>query len=144
MLRHSVNPQCLRRACRGFVYVYGKQSSRVCVCVRVTERSPSGSAFGSQENLRWRKDMTHWRQNSEKMDKYAHWFSSFPQYKLLHNSVIHHYFHAFFSPGLECNLNCNFPGKHALYLFYNADTRDQPSLFETFSRPLSSCSNTMA
>uniref|UniRef100_A0A7N6BU68 Dedicator of cytokinesis 7 n=1 Tax=Anabas testudineus TaxID=64144 RepID=A0A7N6BU68_ANATE len=34
-----------------------------------SERSPSGSAFGSQENLRWRKDMTHWRQNSEKMDK---------------------------------------------------------------------------
>ncbi|KAM9474688.1 dedicator of cytokinesis protein 7 isoform 27-T27 [Salvelinus alpinus] len=33
------------------------------------ERSPSGSAFGSQENLRWRKDMTHWRQNSERMDK---------------------------------------------------------------------------
>uniref|UniRef100_A0A665UHJ6 Dedicator of cytokinesis 7 n=1 Tax=Echeneis naucrates TaxID=173247 RepID=A0A665UHJ6_ECHNA len=29
----------------------------------------SRSAFGSQENLRWRKDMTHWRQNSEKMDK---------------------------------------------------------------------------
>lgn len=40
------------------------------VCSR-TERSPSGSAFGSQENLRWRKDMTHWRQNSEKMDKYG-------------------------------------------------------------------------
>jgi len=36
-----------------------------------TERSPSGSAFGSQENLRWRKDMTHWRQTSEKMDKYG-------------------------------------------------------------------------
>uniref|UniRef100_A0A671SWU3 Dedicator of cytokinesis protein 7-like n=1 Tax=Sinocyclocheilus anshuiensis TaxID=1608454 RepID=A0A671SWU3_9TELE len=34
-----------------------------------TFRSPSGSAFGSQENLRWRKDMTHWRQTSEKMDK---------------------------------------------------------------------------
>ena len=48
------------------------------VCMRVAERSPSGSAFGSQENLRWRKDMTHWRQNSEKMDKYAHWFSSVP------------------------------------------------------------------
>uniref|UniRef100_A0A8C3NKT3 Uncharacterized protein n=1 Tax=Geospiza parvula TaxID=87175 RepID=A0A8C3NKT3_GEOPR len=31
--------------------------------------SPSGSAFGSQENLRWRKDMTHWRQNTEKLDK---------------------------------------------------------------------------
>uniref|UniRef100_A0A673IV93 Dedicator of cytokinesis protein 7-like n=1 Tax=Sinocyclocheilus rhinocerous TaxID=307959 RepID=A0A673IV93_9TELE len=34
-----------------------------------SQRSPSGSAFGSQENLRWRKDMTHWRQTSEKMDK---------------------------------------------------------------------------
>uniref|UniRef100_A0A8C4LHS0 Dedicator of cytokinesis 7 n=1 Tax=Equus asinus asinus TaxID=83772 RepID=A0A8C4LHS0_EQUAS len=34
-----------------------------------SERSPSGSAFGSQENLRWRKDMTHWRQNTEKLDK---------------------------------------------------------------------------
>ncbi|XP_031689542.1 dedicator of cytokinesis protein 7 isoform X16 [Oncorhynchus kisutch] len=33
------------------------------------ERSPSGSAFSSQENLRWRKDMTHWRQHSERMDK---------------------------------------------------------------------------
>ncbi|XP_069498126.1 dedicator of cytokinesis protein 7 isoform X9 [Ambystoma mexicanum] len=33
------------------------------------ERSPSGSTFGSQENLRWRKDMTHWRQNTEKFDK---------------------------------------------------------------------------
>ncbi|XP_068095450.1 dedicator of cytokinesis protein 7 isoform X12 [Hyperolius riggenbachi] len=33
------------------------------------ERSPSGSAFGSQENLRWRKEMTTWRQNTDKMDK---------------------------------------------------------------------------
>ncbi|XP_040264247.1 dedicator of cytokinesis protein 7 isoform X4 [Bufo bufo] len=33
------------------------------------ERSPSGSAFGSQENLRWRKELTHWRQNTDKMDK---------------------------------------------------------------------------
>ncbi|XP_053549635.1 dedicator of cytokinesis protein 7 isoform X8 [Bombina bombina] len=33
------------------------------------ERSPSGSAFGSQENLRWRKEMTHWRQNTDKLDK---------------------------------------------------------------------------
>lgn len=50
------------------------------------ERSPSGSAFGSQENLRWRKDMTHWRQNSEKMDKYAHctlclWLNVTSQYQ---------------------------------------------------------------
>uniref|UniRef100_A0A8C8F0Z0 Dedicator of cytokinesis 7 n=1 Tax=Oncorhynchus tshawytscha TaxID=74940 RepID=A0A8C8F0Z0_ONCTS len=34
-----------------------------------THTSPSGSAFSSQENLRWRKDMTHWRQHSERMDK---------------------------------------------------------------------------
>uniref|UniRef100_A0A8C4V9B0 Dedicator of cytokinesis 7 n=1 Tax=Falco tinnunculus TaxID=100819 RepID=A0A8C4V9B0_FALTI len=34
-----------------------------------SHQSPSGSAFGSQENLRWRKDMTHWRQNTEKLDK---------------------------------------------------------------------------
>uniref|UniRef100_S4RVQ6 Dedicator of cytokinesis 7 n=1 Tax=Petromyzon marinus TaxID=7757 RepID=S4RVQ6_PETMA len=33
------------------------------------ERSSSGGLFGSQENLRWRKDMTHWRQTSEKTDK---------------------------------------------------------------------------
>ncbi|CAH2310883.1 dedicator of cytokinesis 7 isoform X6 [Pelobates cultripes] len=33
------------------------------------ERSPSGSAFGSQENLRWRKEMTHWRQNTDKLEK---------------------------------------------------------------------------
>uniref|UniRef100_A0A7N8WMP6 Dedicator of cytokinesis 7 n=1 Tax=Mastacembelus armatus TaxID=205130 RepID=A0A7N8WMP6_9TELE len=32
-------------------------------------RRSRGHAFGSQENLRWRKDMTHWRQNSEKLDK---------------------------------------------------------------------------
>uniref|UniRef100_A0A8C7KXA5 Dedicator of cytokinesis 7 n=1 Tax=Oncorhynchus kisutch TaxID=8019 RepID=A0A8C7KXA5_ONCKI len=32
-------------------------------------RRSRGHAFGSQENLRWRKDMTHWRQNSERMDK---------------------------------------------------------------------------
>uniref|UniRef100_A0A8C3XUH3 Dedicator of cytokinesis 7 n=1 Tax=Chelydra serpentina TaxID=8475 RepID=A0A8C3XUH3_CHESE len=30
---------------------------------------PLTHAFGSQENLRWRKDMTHWRQNTEKLDK---------------------------------------------------------------------------
>uniref|UniRef100_A0A673IQ61 Dedicator of cytokinesis protein 7-like n=1 Tax=Sinocyclocheilus rhinocerous TaxID=307959 RepID=A0A673IQ61_9TELE len=40
-----------------------------CFEYKSRERSPSGSAFGSQENLRWRKDMTHWRQTSEKMDK---------------------------------------------------------------------------
>uniref|UniRef100_A0A4W3I977 Dedicator of cytokinesis 7 n=1 Tax=Callorhinchus milii TaxID=7868 RepID=A0A4W3I977_CALMI len=37
--------------------------------VRRSRAHPSGNAFGSQENLRWRKDMTHWRQNSEKLDK---------------------------------------------------------------------------
>lgn len=43
----------------------------ICPSIFSSERSPSGSAFGSQENLRWRKDMTHWRQTSEKMDKYV-------------------------------------------------------------------------
>lgn len=50
-------------------------TSLLLLCRRLfphpVERSPSGSAFGSQENLRWRKDMTHWRQHSERMDKYA-------------------------------------------------------------------------
>ena len=94
----------------------------VCVCVHVTERSPSGSAFGSQENLRWRKDMTHWRQNSEKMDKYAHWFSSVPEYKLLHNTVFYRYFQDYFiPPGLECNL-CNFTG-NMLYIYFTMLTQ---------------------
>ncbi|KAM8931057.1 dedicator of cytokinesis protein 7 isoform 1-T1 [Pelodytes ibericus] len=37
--------------------------------ISIAERSPSGSAFGSQENLRWRKEMTHWRQNTDKLEK---------------------------------------------------------------------------
>uniref|UniRef100_A0A8C2NI82 Dedicator of cytokinesis 7 n=1 Tax=Capra hircus TaxID=9925 RepID=A0A8C2NI82_CAPHI len=45
--------------------ILGSIGFEICL----TERSPSGSAFGSQENLRWRKDMTHWRQNTEKLDK---------------------------------------------------------------------------
>ncbi|XP_036825036.1 dedicator of cytokinesis protein 7 isoform X6 [Oncorhynchus mykiss] len=48
------------------------------------ERSPSGSAFGSQENLRWRKDMTHWRQHSERMDK-SHRSLRFRDSILLHS-----------------------------------------------------------
>uniref|UniRef100_A0A8C3HKM8 Dedicator of cytokinesis 7 n=1 Tax=Chrysemys picta bellii TaxID=8478 RepID=A0A8C3HKM8_CHRPI len=34
-----------------------------------SDEHPGTNAFGSQENLRWRKDMTHWRQNTEKLDK---------------------------------------------------------------------------
>uniref|UniRef100_A0A674KH37 Dedicator of cytokinesis protein 7 n=1 Tax=Terrapene triunguis TaxID=2587831 RepID=A0A674KH37_9SAUR len=34
-----------------------------------SDKNPGTNAFGSQENLRWRKDMTHWRQNTEKLDK---------------------------------------------------------------------------
>uniref|UniRef100_A0A673C5E1 Dedicator of cytokinesis 7 n=1 Tax=Sphaeramia orbicularis TaxID=375764 RepID=A0A673C5E1_9TELE len=49
--------------------ILGSIGARQEMVRRSRERSPSGSAFGSQENLRWRKDMTHWRQNSEKMDK---------------------------------------------------------------------------
>lgn len=46
-----------------------ERTFKKCFEICLTERSPSGSAFGSQENLRWRKDMTHWRQNTEKLDK---------------------------------------------------------------------------
>uniref|UniRef100_A0A3B4A7C3 Uncharacterized protein n=1 Tax=Periophthalmus magnuspinnatus TaxID=409849 RepID=A0A3B4A7C3_9GOBI len=49
--------------------ILGSIGARQEMVRRSRERSPSGSAFGSQENLRWRKDMTHWRQNSEKLDK---------------------------------------------------------------------------
>uniref|UniRef100_A0A8C2NIG0 Dedicator of cytokinesis 7 n=1 Tax=Capra hircus TaxID=9925 RepID=A0A8C2NIG0_CAPHI len=38
-------------------------------------RSPSGSAFGSQENLRWRKDMTHWRYINTYVKLLLHKFS---------------------------------------------------------------------
>ncbi|XP_032821878.1 dedicator of cytokinesis protein 7-like isoform X7 [Petromyzon marinus] len=41
----------------------------VSASLECRERSSSGGLFGSQENLRWRKDMTHWRQTSEKTDK---------------------------------------------------------------------------
>lgn len=35
--------------------------------VTVTERSP----YGSQENVRWKKNVTHWRQNTDRVDKYV-------------------------------------------------------------------------
>uniref|UniRef100_A0A8B9TTV9 Dedicator of cytokinesis 7 n=1 Tax=Anas platyrhynchos TaxID=8839 RepID=A0A8B9TTV9_ANAPL len=53
--------QVSSKACMGILHATPLHNSR--------KRSPSGSAFGSQENLRWRKDMTHWRQNTEKLDK---------------------------------------------------------------------------
>ncbi|XP_069498120.1 dedicator of cytokinesis protein 7 isoform X3 [Ambystoma mexicanum] len=49
--------------------ILGSIGARQEMVRRSRERSPSGSTFGSQENLRWRKDMTHWRQNTEKFDK---------------------------------------------------------------------------
>uniref|UniRef100_A0A8C3CMU2 Dedicator of cytokinesis 7 n=1 Tax=Cairina moschata TaxID=8855 RepID=A0A8C3CMU2_CAIMO len=50
--------------------ILGSIGARCLLCsTHFPKRSPSGSAFGSQENLRWRKDMTHWRQNTEKLDK---------------------------------------------------------------------------
>ncbi|XP_073499908.1 dedicator of cytokinesis protein 7 isoform X14 [Phyllobates terribilis] len=49
--------------------ILGSIGARQEMVRRSRERSPSGSAFGSQENLRWRKEMTHWRQNTDKMDK---------------------------------------------------------------------------
>ncbi|KAK1805280.1 hypothetical protein P4O66_019614, partial [Electrophorus voltai] len=38
---------------------------RRCRAVLFTERSP----YGSQENVRWRKNVTHWRQNADRVDK---------------------------------------------------------------------------
>ncbi|XP_053549640.1 dedicator of cytokinesis protein 7 isoform X13 [Bombina bombina] len=49
--------------------ILGSIGARQEMVRRSRERSPSGSAFGSQENLRWRKEMTHWRQNTDKLDK---------------------------------------------------------------------------
>ncbi|XP_068095454.1 dedicator of cytokinesis protein 7 isoform X15 [Hyperolius riggenbachi] len=49
--------------------ILGSIGARQEMVRRSRERSPSGSAFGSQENLRWRKEMTTWRQNTDKMDK---------------------------------------------------------------------------
>ncbi|XP_035472282.2 dedicator of cytokinesis protein 7 isoform X3 [Scophthalmus maximus] len=68
------------RRCRGMLY----ESISVCVSVAqslfevfthlcswkfhrftLPERSP----YGSQENVRWRKNVTHWRQNTDRVDK---------------------------------------------------------------------------
>lgn len=32
---------------------------------------PERSPYGSQENVRWRKNVTHWRQNTDRVDKYV-------------------------------------------------------------------------
>ncbi|KAJ0057836.1 hypothetical protein NL108_002959, partial [Boleophthalmus pectinirostris] len=47
------------RRCRGKVNVMLK--------LHLTERSP----YGSQENVRWRKNVTHWKQNTDRVDKYV-------------------------------------------------------------------------
>uniref|UniRef100_A0A672LSL8 Dedicator of cytokinesis 7 n=1 Tax=Sinocyclocheilus grahami TaxID=75366 RepID=A0A672LSL8_SINGR len=66
-------PQHLK-CCYGHSEMHEQSLSSKYFCIIASQKcltrlSPSGSAFGSQENLRWRKDMTHWRQTSEKMDK---------------------------------------------------------------------------
>lgn len=43
----------------------------ICVFAR-TERSP----YGSQENVRWKKNVTHWRQNADRVDKYVLYIKS--------------------------------------------------------------------
>uniref|UniRef100_A0A8C5CJV4 Dedicator of cytokinesis protein 7-like n=1 Tax=Gadus morhua TaxID=8049 RepID=A0A8C5CJV4_GADMO len=40
---------------------------RRCRVLARSQRSP----YGSQENVRWRKNVTHWRQNADRVDKYA-------------------------------------------------------------------------
>uniref|UniRef100_A0A8C1PKZ6 Dedicator of cytokinesis 6 n=1 Tax=Cyprinus carpio TaxID=7962 RepID=A0A8C1PKZ6_CYPCA len=43
----------------------GARQEMVRRCRGTTERSP----YGGQENVRWRKNVTHWRQNADRVDK---------------------------------------------------------------------------
>ncbi|XP_063043181.1 dedicator of cytokinesis protein 7-like isoform X2 [Engraulis encrasicolus] len=45
--------------------ILGTIGARQEMVRRCRERSP----FGSQENVRWRKNVTHWRQNADRVDK---------------------------------------------------------------------------
>ncbi|GCB65096.1 hypothetical protein scyTo_0013416, partial [Scyliorhinus torazame] len=45
--------------------ILGTVGARQEMVRRSRERSP----YGSQENVRWRKNITHWRQNADKVDK---------------------------------------------------------------------------
>lgn len=40
------------------------------IAFTLLERSP----YGSQENVRWRKNVTHWRQNTDRVDKYVFFY----------------------------------------------------------------------
>lgn len=61
----------------------------VCFCLRCFHACAHGTLFtllerspyGSQENVRWRKNVTHWRQNTDRVDKYGFFilfFTSMP------------------------------------------------------------------
>ena len=67
------------RRCRGKEHESMVMCVCMCVCaslgsvntsmfMEITERSP----YGSQENVRWRKNVTHWRQNTDRVDKYVY------------------------------------------------------------------------
>uniref|UniRef100_A0A8C1B5X9 Dedicator of cytokinesis 6 n=1 Tax=Cyprinus carpio carpio TaxID=630221 RepID=A0A8C1B5X9_CYPCA len=45
----------------------GARQEMVRRCRGTTDRSP----YGGQENVRWRKNVTHWRQNADRVDKCA-------------------------------------------------------------------------
>lgn len=45
--------------------ILGTIGARQEMVRRSRERSP----FGNQENVRWRKSITHWRQTSDRVDK---------------------------------------------------------------------------
>lgn len=49
-----------QRSCYEFTLL---ETAGVCPA----ERSP----YGSQENVRWKKNVTHWRQNTDRVDKYV-------------------------------------------------------------------------
>uniref|UniRef100_G3PL26 Dedicator of cytokinesis 6 n=1 Tax=Gasterosteus aculeatus aculeatus TaxID=481459 RepID=G3PL26_GASAC len=48
--------------------ILGTIGARQEMVRRCRERSP----YGSQENVRWRKNVTHWRQNTDRVDKYVY------------------------------------------------------------------------
>lgn len=53
---------CISQSCVSLCFC-----TSVHLCLPISERSP----FGNQENVRWRKSITHWKQTSDRVDKYV-------------------------------------------------------------------------
>lgn len=103
------------RRCRGSV-VY---CMCLCFCLRcfhacvhgtlftLLERSP----YGSQENVRWRKNVTHWRQNTDRVDKYVFFF----YFYYISFSYCKRCFHVLIAWKLSENLHHKY-GIHGLFI----------------------------